>query len=739
MTPRARFWFLLLVGSLMLAAAAIRLADPFPVQALRLIAFDSYQRISPQSYNPDLPVRVVDVDEQSLARYGQWPWPRTVVRDLTERLHAAGAAVIAFDVQFSEPDRTSLEQIVRRLPADEAGRLTDLVVGRPSHDEEFAAALGAAPTVLATALTSATTSFRYRPKAGFAVAGDDPRPFIPNFAGGAGNLEEFEKAASGIGSINWIPDRDQVLRRVALLYRNGDTFVPTLFAEALRVAQGASTYVLKSSNASGETAFGQHSGLNHVRIGDFEVPTDADGAIWLKFRPSEPESFISAADVLADRVPANEIEGRIMLIGSSAPGLLDLRATPLDAALPGVEIIAQSIEHVVSGRSLTRPDYATALEQVVILLFGAVIAFVLAKVSARAAGLLGLAAILSIVAGGWIAFEYFGLLLDPLYPAISLLLLLAIGTFYVYRQVEMQRTEIRRAFGRYVSPDVVNDMLAEPGRLELGGEVRELTLLFCDVRNFTSIAERLSAQELTRFINELLTPLSDVILRERGTIDKYMGDAIMAFWNAPLAMSNHAAAACRAAQAMAVRMRELNDRWRAETIAAGRTYQEVRIGIGINTGDCCVGNLGSEQRFDYSAIGDEVNVASRFEGLAKVYGLTVIAGESTIRSAGCEEDALELDLVRVKGRERPVAIYTFGSLLGCDEGRLAKLRRTHAEFLTAFRKGQWDEAEAAIARCQEPHVEALAHYYALFLSRISEYRAVPPPENWGGVFTAKEK
>ena len=738
MTVRARIWFVLLVGGILLAAVAVRFADPFVIQALRLIAFDSYQRLTPQRYNPDSPVRVVDIDEASLAKIGQWPWPRTVMAELLDRLGKAGAAVVAFDVQFAEADRTSLEQLVRRLPQSEAGRLADFVVGRPTNDEEFAAALKRTPSVLATALSGGLGSFNFPQKAGFAIAGDDPRPFIPNFRGGAGNLGNLEQAAAGIGSINWIPDRDQVLRRVALLYRTGDRFVPSLFAEAMRVAQGASTYVLKASNASGETAFGGRSGLNHIRIGDIEVPTDPDGAIWLKYRPSEPSSFISASNVLAGSVPADEIEGRIILIGSSAPGLLDLRATPLDAAVPGVEILAQAIEHVLSGRMLTRPDYALALEQLVIILFGVLIALVLAKVSARAAGLMALFAIMSLLVGGRLAYDHLGLLLDPLYPALALLLHLAIATFYVYRQVEVQRAEVRRAFSRYVSPDVVADLIADPGKLELGGEVRELTLLFCDVRNFTAISERLSASELTRFINELLTPPSDVILRNRGTIDKYMGDAIMAFWNAPLAVPDHAAQACRSALDMAGRMRELNARWREEAAAAGRPHHEVRIGIGINTGNCCVGNLGSVQRFDYSAIGDEVNVASRFEGLAKVYGLTAIVGERTIRDAP-EIPAIELDLVRVSGREKPTAIFTFCDLLDGDVERVRQLQRAHAEFLVQFRARQWDAAEVAIGRCRSLGIADLSHYYALFLSRIADYRAAPPPPDWGGVFTALEK
>lgn len=738
MAFRARILFVLLVGGIIAGAVLIRLADPFVIQALRLIAFDTYQRLSPETYNPDLPVRIVDIDEASLAKFGQWPWPRTVVRDLLDRLGERGAAVVAFDIQFSEPDRTSLEQVVRRLPQEEAGRFADIIVGNPTNDEEFAAALKRTPSVLAIALSGGAGTFSFKPKAGFAIAGDEPRPFVPNFGGGAGNLPILEEVAAGIGSINWIPDRDQVLRRVALIYRVGDTYVPSLFAEALRVAQGASTYVLKASNASGETAFGRPSGLNHIRIGDFEMPTDAEGAIWLKFRPTAPHSFISAADVLVGAVPREEIEGRIILIGSSAPGLLDLRATPIDAAVPGVEILAQAIEHIVKGDFLRRPDYALALEQLVIIVFGIIIALLLAKVSARAAGLMGFFTISILLVGGWISFDRLGFLLDPLYPALSLLFLLAVATFYVYRQVEVQRTEVRRAFSRYVSPDVVNELIANPDKLELGGEIRELTLLFCDVRNFTSISERLSATELTRFINELLTPLSEVILRNRGTIDKYMGDAIMAFWNAPLAVPEHAAQACRSALEMAASMRELNRRWCEEAEAAGRPFREVRIGIGINTGNCCVGNLGSVQRFDYSVIGDEVNVASRFEGLAKTYGLTAIVGEQTIRTARGIR-ALELDLVRVVGREKPAAIFTLSDLLDGSAEDIDRLQPFHLQFLRAYREGRWDDAEAAIAACRSLNISKLDPYYAVFQRRIAAYRVAPPPEDWGGVFTAQEK
>jgi adenylate cyclase len=366
------------------------------------------------------------------------------------------------------------------------------------------------------------------------------------------------------------------------------------------------------------------------------------------------------------------------------------------------------------------------------------IAWVLARVSARAAALLGLLAVMSLFVGGWLAYDYRGLLFDPLYPGLAIFVLLAFATFYVYRRVEVQRGEIRRAFSRYVSPDVVNELISNPSKLELGGEVRDLTLLFCDVRNFTTISERLSAAELTRFINELLTPLSEIVLKHRGTIDKYIGDAIMAFWNAPLDEPDHAIQACRSAIEIAQRMEELNRRWNERANAENRQHQVVRVGIGINTGKCCVGNLGSLQRFDYSAIGDEVNIASRFEGLAKVYGLTAIAGARTVEESTAFP-ALEIDRVRVKGRAKPTTIYTFRALLDGEGGRMERLVPQHARFLEAYRNQQWDTAEAAITACRDAGVKPLDHYYSVFTSRIEAYRKAPPPKDWDGAFTALEK
>ena len=391
--------YIALVSVLIAGAIFLRYVDPFFIRALRLIAFDYYQRLNPEKYDPSLPIRIVDIDENSLSKIGQWPWPRTTVRDLLLKLASEGAAVVAFDVLFAEPDRTSVEEIAKQLPTPQANLLLAATTGQPTNDQAFAAALKQTPSVLAISLGPGAKS-DFQAKAGFAVAGENPRPFIPGFVAATKNLPVLDANAHGIGSFNWMPDRDQIIRRVALIYRIGETLVPSLAAESLRVAQGANTYVLKASNASGETAYGKATGLNHIRIGQVEIPTDSSGAVYLKFRHFNQAAYIPAWKVLAGEVPKNDIDGRIILVGTSAPGLLDLRATPLDAAIPGVEMHEQVIEQLLTGRFLTRPDYALAVEQFAVLALGLMLAFLLPRVSAVTAVAIGLLTIALVISGG---------------------------------------------------------------------------------------------------------------------------------------------------------------------------------------------------------------------------------------------------------------------------------------------------------------------------------------------------
>src|SRR5271166_4336901 len=737
-----RLIYLSLVLTLIGGAILIRYLDPFFVKALRLVAFDHYQRLDPEKYDPGLPIRIVDIDEKSLSMMGQWPWPRTTVRDLLLGLTSKGAAVVAFDVLFAEPDRTSVEAIVKQLPPREASAVKAALAGQPSNDELFAAALKDTPSVLSIALGEGTST-TVQDKAGFVFAGDDPRPFLQAFNGASQNLPAFQNAARGIGAFNWVADRDQIVRRVALMFRLGQTFVPALAAEAVRVAQGATTYVLKASNASGETAFGQSTGLNHIRIGDLEIPTDGEGGVYFKFRHANKAAYIPAWKVLAGEVPQDEIEGRIILVGTSAPGLLDLRATPVEAAVPGIDIQAQVVEHLLTGRFLERPDYALALEEFVILAFGIMLAFALPRVKATTSAAIGFLTIALVLVGGWAAFQYGSLLLDPSYPALILGCMTAIITFYTYHTVEAQRSQIRFAFGQYLAPALVEQLAKTPEKLVLGGEEREMTMLLSDVRGFTAICQvyKNDPQGVTALINRLLTPLTNVIISHEGTIDKYIGDAVMAFWNAPLNVPEHELKACAAALEMMDRVAVLNRDRQAEADAAGQPFLPMRIGVGINTGRCLVGNLGSDLRFNYSVLGDPVNLAARLEGQTKTYGVPIIIGSKTGEKAKEKFAILELDLVTVVGRTEPETIY---ALLGREEvlsdSRFQELRKLWSTMIYCYRSRDWEGALEAIEFCRSAeHNFGLGVPFDIYLKRIQSFQESAPPANWAGIFVAETK
>jgi adenylate cyclase len=737
-----RLFYLAMVVGLIAGALLLRYEDPFFVRSLRLIAFDHYQRLDPQPYDPNLPVRIVDIDEKSLAMFGQWPWPRTIVRDLVQGLASKGASVVAFDVLFAEPDRTSIEAIIKQLPASQATAITQALAGQPSNDQLLADALKDSPSVLSIALGEGAST-ELQAKAGFAFGGDDPRPFLMLFKGASQNLPELQEAAHGIGAFNWVADRDQIVRRVALMFRLNDSFVPSLAAEAVRVAQGASTYVLKASNASGETAFGQSTGLNHIRIGDVEVPTDGGGGVYLKFRHFTKAAYIPAWKVLTGEIAEEEIEGRIILVGTSAPGLLDLRATPVDAALPGIDIQAQVVEQLLTGRFLDRPDYALALEELIVLALAIFLAVTLPQVSASTSAAIGFLTIALVLIGGWLAFRYLDLLLDPSYPMLILGLMTAIITFYTYHTAEAQRTQIRHAFGQYLAPSLVEQLAQTPEKLVLGGEEREMTMLMSDVRGFTAICEvyKNDPQAVTSLINRLLTPITNVIISHEGTIDKYIGDAVMAFWNAPLNVPEHELKACGAALEIMDRLAMLNRERQEEAKAAGQPFLPLRIGVGINTGRCLVGNLGSDLRFNYSVLGDPVNVAARLEGQTKYYGVPIIIGSKTGDMVKEKFAILELDLVTVVGRTEPETIYT---LLGREEvlsdPRFQELRKLWSTMIYCYRSRDWEGALEAIQLCRSAeHNYGLGAPFDLYLKRIQAFQESSPPSDWAGVFVAETK
>lgn len=716
----------------------VRLADPVPIVRLRLLGFDTFQLMAPRTYDPDLPVRIVDIDDASLERIGQWPWPRSIMAELTRKLAESGAAVIGYDVIMPEPDRPVADSI-KRLPRSSAvDQVLAMLEQLPSGDEALAAAIAEAPVVLGFIGADRKGALPLQ-LAGFAFAGDDPSQFVPAFPGAVASLPMLQEKAKGSGSLNWVPEHDQIIRRLPLLVRVADKIYPSLAAESIRVAQGASTMVVKSSGASGEEAFGSKTGVVAVRVGAMEIPTDGNGQVWIHFTPADRRRFVSAADVLEGKVDPSEIEGRIVLIGTSAAGLFDLRTTPLDAAVPGVEVHAQAIEQIVLGSHLRRPDFATGAELVVIVLFGALLATVVYATGALLSAFVGIAALAIAVGSSWLAYRGFGWLIDPVFPAISLIFLYISTTVYLYLRTEGERRRVRNAFSHYMAPALVAELAANPSKLKLGGEMRLVTLMFCDVRGFTSISEGLDAEQVTRFLNRLLTPLSECIMNARGTIDKYMGDAIMAFWNAPLDDPDHALNACRSALAMLDCVERLNREWAEEAAAEGRVHTPVRIGIGINTALCCVGNLGSEHRFDYSVVGDGVNIASRLEGRSKEYGIPIIVGEATAAVVP-QLGLLEVDYVSVHGRSE--ALHVFG-LLGGEEWKVdpanRELQSLHDAMLTAFRTRRFDEAAALLVEVRAAAGGKLGKLYDHYETRIAEYKINPPPPDWDGRSMAESK
>ncbi|WP_119460939.1 adenylate/guanylate cyclase domain-containing protein [Rhodospirillaceae bacterium SYSU D60014] len=730
-------------GLLLLLALLLRVNEPALVEQLRNLVFDSYQRLAPRAYEPQ-PVRIVDIDEESLKRLGQWPWPRDRLARLVDRLGEMDAAAVVLDILLAEPDRLAPENLAALWPdRPEFAPLQAEIAALPDPDAALADSLARTPAVTAFVLIDRPSGARADGrtpaiKAGFSHAGDDPRLFAPRFTDATVALPSLEAAARGNGSVNAIPDADGTIRRVPLLVRLGDRLYPSLAAEALRVAQGAGSYMIKASGASGERSFGEATGITHLRIGAAVVPTDARGRILLYDSGSVAARFLPAWRVLEPDFDPAAVAGRIALIGTSAEGLKDVRTTPLDPVMAGVEVHAQILEQMLSGVYLQRPDWATGAELLHLTLFGIVLIVFIRRVGALLSALVAASAIVIAVSLSWAAFARHGWLLDPLFASLVALLVYLSGSLLGYLRTEREKWQVRGAFGRYLSPVLVEELTRHPERLTLGGEMRELTLMFCDIRGFTNIAEGLDPQALTRLINGFLTPMTGVIQDKGGTIDKYIGDCIMAFWNAPLTDADHARSAIRAALAMRAELQRLNELWDAEAMREGRAPRRIAIGIGINTGFCCVGNMGSEQRFDYSVLGDAVNVASRLESLSGTYGVDLVIGERTAEQVP-EMALIEIDQVRVKGRATPIAIYTaLGDADLRDSELFRELAGAHGAMLAAYRRQDWPEAARALTACRALG-EILAPLYELYERRIAAFSATPPTKEWDGVFAPTTK
>ena len=723
----------LLCLALMIGFGALRIADPAPVEEIRVRTFDAFQRIDPRKKTAR-PVTIVDIDDKSLEKVGQWPWPRTRIADLVTELTGLGAVVIAFDAVFSEPDRLNPEAVAdtfRNLDEETRARLRAL----PSNDEVFAEAIRKSRVVLGeSGLREEVTALdKTLPVTGLAMLGEEPQRFMFDFPGLLRNVPVLEHAAAGRGLFTINPERDGIIRRVPMIMQAQGQTMPSLTFEMLRVATGSGTILIKA----------EKTGITSIGIKGVQIPTDHNGQLWIHYARNDPSLYVPAINVLEKNVAPDMIAGKLVLIGTSAVGLHDIKTTPVSHAMPGVEIHAQVLESALTGDVISTPIFGIVVEFAAALLFGLlVIAFapLFGPITLFALG----AAFASVLLGTSVYFyAQHRLLIDFTYPLMSTTAIYLTLIFSSFVREQAQRRQIRSAFGQYLSPALVEQLAQSPEKLVLGGEEREMTIMLSDMRGFTSISEtyKNDPQGLTALMNRFLTPLTNAILNRKGTIDKYMGDAIMAFWNAPLDDKDHELNACEAALDMLERVDELNQAREQEAKEEGRLFIPLNAGIGLNTGICVVGNMGSDQRFDYSVFGDSVNLASRLEGQSKEYGFPIIIGSRTALAVKDRFAILELDFIMVKGKKEPEVIY---AIAGREDtalsGRFQRLRNLTIEMLACYRARDWEGALAAIERGRKTdEANSLELLYDLYEVRIRGYLENPPPQDWNGAYALLTK
>ena len=580
---------------ILLFTIILRYFEPSIIQRERLIIFDIYQILQPRVYQP-LPVKIIDIDDESLKKIGQWPWSREIISHLMTNLKNAGVATIGFDVVFAEADKTSLHNTLpswqKFLSEADFTDLQKKLVNVPTNDEAMAQVIKDNKVVLGFSFIQQKNDTQPVIKSGISISGESPENTLLNYSGAVKNLDLFEQVAAGNGSFNIKPEIDSIVRRLPLVYYAQGHYYPSLVLELLRVMQGSSNVIIKTQQ-SNESII-----VESVKVGKTVIPTDEEGNLLIYYSQANPQRTISAWKVLENELTANELTGNIVLIGTSAAGLKDQRPTPLNPFSPGIEIQTNALEQVLTDTYLYRPDWLTGLEITVMTVVGLFLIRLMSSFGSISGILITSLFNSSVVIISWYAFKYYHWLVDPVYPAITILTIYFVVLLLNYFKSESERKYVRNAFSHYISPALVEKLVQNTEALKLGGEMRDMSVLFCDIRGFTTISEQLDAGHLTQFINQFLTYMTKVILNEKGTIDKYIGDCIMALWSAPLEDNDHAMNACNAALKMLERLTVFNEQQKLVAKQENTPYIEVGIGIGINSGICCVGNMGSDMRFD---------------------------------------------------------------------------------------------------------------------------------------------
>lgn len=700
---------------LLILMVAIRIVDPYPVRAVRLFFFDYAQRFDPREYS-DLPVRVVDIDDASLTLLGQWPWPRDRIGTLVTRLtEEYGAAAVVFDVLFSEPDRLSASRILIRpeisslLKAVPRAELLDTL----DNDKQLARAMEGHHVVLGLAAAGPDRPTSMPGKAGIVQIGAEPGQGLITYTATTAIVPVLWDAAEGVGAINVSPiGASDTVRTVPVMWNSPSGILPGLAFEALRVALGESTVFIKGPpDAPGVTT--------SVQIGDYEIPTTPNGQMWVHYRREDPALYVPARAILAsgyDEAVRKKLEGHIVLVGTSAAGLLDIRPTALGENVPGVSIHAQILEQILTGDYLVRDDYISGLEIIAFICLSGIVVAVM-SMSGPAVSMVagGVSALIVLVIAG--VFFKNGVLFDATFPMFGGLAVFVLLASYQFVISDREKRLIRKSFSHYVAPSVLKEIEKSGHELELGGQVRTLTVMFCDLRNFTPLSETMQPADLVSMLNNLFSQLSDCVLEEQGTIDKFVGDSIMAFWNAPLETEDHRRMACTAALNIRKALVEFN----APRLEAG--LPRLAVGVGLCSGPACVGNIGSRQRYSYSAIGDTVNVAARMEASCRYLGYDVVISEDThsgIRGMA----ALPAGKIGLKGKTERVPMHVLvGDSSVAESPGFAELQALHQalmEEIAATKKYGDDSFE----RCRAAAVRVepgLQKFYDKLSERLLDF------------------
>lgn len=625
-----------------LLLAGLLLQDPVWLQALRHAVFDQYQRWQPRPYE-DAAVRIVDIDEDSLARIGQWPWPRTQMAELARLATAGGAAALGFDIVFAEPDRSSPQQLARHWDLTPAQRAAFLAM--QDHDALFAQAMDGARVVLGFAVRQQGPGSGAMPPppvaAGLVELGAGAAPHLQPFATAVAAVPPLAAQAFGHGALAFLPDSDGVVRRVPLVLRVADRIVPSLVAELLRTGQGERNILVRSTD----------EGIQEVRVGDFAIPTTRSGEMWLHYAPSNPVRTIPAWKLLAGQVPASALQGKILLVGSSAQGLLDLRFGTQGHLVPGVEVHAQALEQVLGRHFLHRPAWAAWVEALVLLAGAALVCTVALSLPAVVAAAVAAVALAALAGASWWLFSLHHMLLDPLTPALGIACAFLVPSVHRHHVSDKRRRWVSQAFSRYVSPNLVSHIVQNPDELVLGGKRQTCSFIFTDLAGFTALMEAIDPAEAVLLLNRYLDGMIEIAFRHQGTLDRIVGDSIAIMFSAPIAQADHK----ERAVACAMELQRFASAFAQAQQGAGIGFGHTRIGV--HAGEVIVGNFGGETIFDYRALGDPVNTASRLESANALLGTRMCISEAVLGRQPSTLAVRRVGQLVFKGKTRPLLVF----------------------------------------------------------------------------------